>query len=264
MIKLKLYAILFLISLLLILSTSNSFKVEDKPLCMCLDYFQSISDSTGELIEFKTAIKGDEIAKSLNNFYQGNEIRNKFKLNINDENQFTRSPQIGFAKAKDTTLICKTLKLHFNKNTTDNQDKLQFLWSYKHLKFKEDSNDYYSLYAFKESGYSGITKSHIQEARVSTSPYDNKIGVSINMTRDGVEKWRDFTAKNIGNFVAIISQNKVLSAPIINGTIRGGETIIAGDFTEKEAENIVTMFNCDSYSSRIGWDEFEKEMKRCE
>lgn len=249
----------FIVFFLLVFVSSFSNK-EEEPYCVCLDYYKNFSHYTvNEILEFRTAIQADEIAEFINHFYQENEIHDKLKLNLDTTNKFLRSPQIAFAKAKDTALINKAII-----NLLDTINELKFLWSFKGLKMVCDTSNYYALYAFKPNGNSEITSKQIDRARVSEDPYTDRIGVSFSFKREGAEKWGDFTAKNIGNYVAIISQNKVLSAPIINNPIRGGETIIDGGFSKKESEYFRNLLNCSSYSREISWEDFEKEMKKCE
>src|SRR5699024_5911371 len=45
------------------------------------------------------------------------------------------------------------------------------------------------------------------------------------------------------NFIAITMDSKVFSAPVINGPITGGNTLISGNFTVEEAQALTDLLN---------------------
>src|SRR5690554_6867948 len=51
------------------------------------------------------------------------------------------------------------------------------------------------------------------------------------------------TSENVGNFIEITMDNKVYSAPVIQGAITGGNTLISGSFTVAEAQNLTNLLN---------------------
>jgi preprotein translocase subunit SecD len=61
--------------------------------------------------------------------------------------------------------------------------------------------------------------------------------VQLNFNNSGSSKWAQFTAANIGKQVGITLDDRVISAPTINGAISGG-TEISGTFTQVTATEL--------------------------
>jgi protein-export membrane protein SecD len=63
-------------------------------------------------------------------------------------------------------------------------------------------------------------------------------GVSFTLTGRGATMFADITGANVGRMLAIILDNRVQSAPVIQGRIPRGQGSITGSFTEEEAQNL--------------------------
>ncbi|MEM9480282.1 MAG: hypothetical protein AAGA58_11580 [Verrucomicrobiota bacterium] len=61
--------------------------------------------------------------------------------------------------------------------------------------------------------------------------------ISVKLTDEGGRKMRAFTDANVGKRLAIFTDGKILSAPVIQGPF-GKEFQITGNFTLEEAEEI--------------------------
>jgi SecD/SecF fusion protein len=170
------------------------------------------------------------------------EFARMFMPNIDRENRFAASPQLGFSKAKDTSRVNALVNEHAAELMLEN---IRFVWSAKGSKFEGNDTLYYTLYALQipETGRARVGGQDISNARVSVNPDDGSIGVSVDMLGRGAEEWGDMTAENVGNFIAITMDNKVFSAPVIQGPIRGGSTLISGGFKAEEAKALATLLN---------------------
>ncbi len=62
--------------------------------------------------------------------------------------------------------------------------------------------------------------------------------VAFTFNGQGSRKFGDATARNVGKKFAIVLDNKVISAPVINGAITGGNGIITGNFTVESAAEL--------------------------
>lgn len=176
------------------------------------------------------------------------EFARMFMPNIDADNKYTNSPQLGFAKARDTVKINQLIKAQSNQPNQSNQlalENTRFVWSAKEVKFNDNDTLYYTLYALKvpENGKARVGGQDIANARISVDPDNGSIGVSVDMVGRGAEEWGDMTAENVGNFIAITMDEKVFSAPVINGPIRGGSTLISGGFSSEEAKALSTLLN---------------------
>ena len=62
------------------------------------------------------------------------------------------------------------------------------------------------------------------------------------MNSSGTKQWAKMTADNVGNFVAVVLDDYVYTAPSVNQAITGGRTSISGGtMTVAEAEDIATV-----------------------
>lgn len=65
--------------------------------------------------------------------------------------------------------------------------------------------------------------------------------VTMTMNGTGARIWKNITASNIGKRVAIVLDNYVYSAPMINGEIPNGRSSISGSFTVEEAKDLANV-----------------------
>jgi len=83
-----------------------------------------------------------------------------------------------------------------------------------------------------------LTGEYIKDARVNINPTYNEPYVSIEFDRQGSKLFDKITAANVGKRLAIILDNSVYSAPVIQERISGGRAQITGRFSEKEAHDL--------------------------
>ncbi|ATG35963.1 protein-export membrane protein SecD [Phaeobacter piscinae] len=65
--------------------------------------------------------------------------------------------------------------------------------------------------------------------------------VSFRFNTTGARKFGDYTAENIGSPFAIVLDEEVVSAPVIQAHIAGGSGIITGNFTIEESTNMAIL-----------------------
>ncbi len=65
--------------------------------------------------------------------------------------------------------------------------------------------------------------------------------VNFRFNPTGARKFGDYTAANIGNPFAIVLDEEVISAPVIQSHIPGGSGIITGNFTIEESTNLAVL-----------------------
>ena len=65
--------------------------------------------------------------------------------------------------------------------------------------------------------------------------------VNFRFNPTGARKFGDYTASNIGNPFAIVLDDEVISAPVIQSHIPGGSGIITGSFTVEESTNLAVL-----------------------
>ena len=65
--------------------------------------------------------------------------------------------------------------------------------------------------------------------------------MSFRFNTSGARKFGNYTAENIGNPFAIVLDDEVISAPVIQSHIAGGSGIITGRFTVEETTNLAVL-----------------------
>ncbi|SFW87354.1 SecDF P1 head subdomain-containing protein [Amycolatopsis australiensis] len=62
--------------------------------------------------------------------------------------------------------------------------------------------------------------------------------IDLSFTAEGARTWAEWTGQNVGKQVAMVLKSRVLTAPVVQSAITGGETQIAGKFTLAEARQL--------------------------
>jgi len=78
-------------------------------------------------------------------------------------------------------------------------------------------------------------------ANPSFDNQNNETVVSFSLDRVGTKKFARATTNNVGKRLAIILDNKIMSAPLIREPIVGGNGIITGDFTFQSATDLALL-----------------------
>jgi preprotein translocase subunit SecD len=91
------------------------------------------------------------------------------------------------------------------------------------------------------SGDPVITNADVREAEASVA--NGQWQVAFTLTESGAERFGAYTTDHNGGVLAICRDAVVLSAPVINTPITGGEGVIAGSFTQAEGEQIASELN---------------------
>jgi preprotein translocase subunit SecD len=82
-----------------------------------------------------------------------------------------------------------------------------------------------------------VTGTDLRTARPTTDEI-NQPAVSFTLNNQGVEKFSRVTAANVGKQLAIVLDNRVRSAPTIEGPIPSAEARITGRFTQQEVQDL--------------------------
>lgn len=67
--------------------------------------------------------------------------------------------------------------------------------------------------------------------------------IEVTFTESGRKRFAKVTRDNIGKQLAIVIDGNLLSTPTIMDEIKGGKALIAGQFTEEEAQEIANRIN---------------------
>ncbi|CAL2083402.1 protein translocase subunit SecDF [Tenacibaculum sp. 190524A02b] len=214
-----------------------------------------LKDKTAESTEkaVDSTKKGDSIDDLLGESKDSTKVQDqKMLFSYLSPNQQQVSSVVGFAKVQDTAKVNSLLR---NKEVRallpNNLRYVKFLWDYKPFtpekaegaEADDDNAAIISLYAIKSNrkGEAPIEGDVIADAK---QDYDqlSKPVVSMMMNGNGTKKWAKMTSENVGKFVAVVLDDYVYTAPVVNGAITGGSTQISGgQMTVNEAQDIATV-----------------------
>ncbi|MDP3994683.1 MAG: protein translocase subunit SecD [bacterium] len=88
-----------------------------------------------------------------------------------------------------------------------------------------------------------LTGADLMESSVAFDKTGGKPSVSITFTKEGGEKFAKITEENLGKRVAIILDNEIVSSPMVQEKITGGQAQITGNFTLDEAKKLSIQLN---------------------
>ncbi len=87
-----------------------------------------------------------------------------------------------------------------------------------------------------------LTGQYLQESRVSYDEFGRPV-ISLKFDAKGGELFGQITERNIGNPVGIYIDQEMISSPLVNEKITGGEAIITGEFSLQEARELSRNLN---------------------
>jgi preprotein translocase subunit SecD len=93
---------------------------------------------------------------------------------------------------------------------------------------------------YEDTGLTGryLESAQLQFAGQGNGGLSNEPIVSITWNDDGAQLFEEITGNNIGRRLAIFLDGEMISSPVINDRISGGQAIIQGGFTPDEARTL--------------------------
>jgi preprotein translocase subunit SecD len=88
-----------------------------------------------------------------------------------------------------------------------------------------------------------LTGGHLKRSTLVFDPTTRKPLVSIEFNSEGTNIFEQITADNIGKELAIFLDGELISNPVIQQKISGGQAQINGDFTAEEGRDLVNNLN---------------------
>lgn len=86
----------------------------------------------------------------------------------------------------------------------------------------------------------GVTGDLLESANATLGEY-SRAQVGFKFNHLGGKQFAELTKNNVGKRLAIVLDNKVISAPVVNEAILGGQGSISGNFTIKTANELALM-----------------------
>ncbi|MCJ8209973.1 protein translocase subunit SecDF [Mucilaginibacter sp. RS28] len=166
----------------------------------------------------------------------------------NDQIQYLPGPVVGYAETKDTAKVNNLFRTPEVKAIIP--QNIKFMWGAKPREMNKISS--FELYAIKLSGANNgpvLTGDVITDANSDVSQQQGGYEVTMDMSSEGAEKWREITAAAAGNpkdendnrCIAIVLDENVVSAPRVSNEISGGRSSITGNFKQEETKDLANI-----------------------
>lgn len=153
-----------------------------------------------------------------------------------------------YAAAEDTARINAILRGAKKKKMLEGY---QLLWMAKAEPMMDDQLPLLGLVCIRpnENGGPEMNGQAINGAKMNFATSTNVPVVSIAMNSRGAEEWARLTREETGREIAITLDDKVLTAPRVQGAIMGGRSEISGNFTLEEARDLAAVLNAGSLTA---------------
>ena len=202
---------------------------------------EAVNEGDSLLNALNAGDEGDDVESAMSEIAKDHPLFNENMLmpNINEQGGLLQGPVVGYARAKSRDEISRMIDMAFEKKVLDTRT-VKFLWSAKPVK---DGSDIYQLFAIRintRDGSALLDGSVITDAR---QDFSNAGGneISMTMNNEGAREWKRITGENVGKCIAIVLDDLVYSAPVVNGEIAGGRSSITGNFTLEEAKDLANI-----------------------
>ncbi|MFB6306283.1 MAG: protein translocase subunit SecD, partial [Flavobacteriales bacterium] len=140
----------------------------------------------------------------------------------NNTRKLSEGPVVGFAKVTDTSRVNELLDHKAVEGIFP--QNLKFMWGAS----PQNNSKYLPLYAIKVTTRDGEPRLDGEVIVEASQDYNNRgqVIVSMQMNSEGASIWKNMTGENVGKAIAIVMDNNVYSAPIVQSEIPSGRSQI--------------------------------------
>ncbi len=96
-----------------------------------------------------------------------------------------------------------------------------------------------------------VTGEMLTDARQANDPQTTAPVVNFRFNSQGARRFGDATSRNIGKRFAIVLDNKIISAPVIQSAITGGSGQISGNFTIESANDLAVLLRAGALPAKL-------------
>lgn len=181
-------------------------------------------------VEFYETLDRLDVIRNLD---KDEELKSILKMGEGDEKFDVNAGILGYCKEENKARV----DLYLEKHYVSKPDKgSNFFWS-----AQADEHGDFQLYLLNKEA--ALDNSFISEAVTKTSFSGSSPALMLTFDEAETSIWWELTKKNIGKSIAIVLDQKVLSAPMVRAGISGGKCMITGDFTKQEIDQIRALIN---------------------
>jgi SecD/SecF fusion protein len=145
---------------------------------------------------------------------------------------------IGYVRGRDTAKLNEYLAIPELKSILPNN--LKILYAAKPFDAKSNVYEVYAIKKRMNDDSAPLDGSAVADAKQDVAQGGGN-EISMQMNPEGAASWQRLTAANVKRCVAIVLDDQVYSAPVVQGEIAGGRSSITGNFTAKEAQDLANI-----------------------
>lgn len=200
---------------------------------------KSKGDSTGT--KTSTA-QGDT---SMQRMAKENPLFSVFRPSLNQDPKtqqyyMAEGPVVGYATINDTGKVMGFLK--DEKIRKIFPPKVKFLWTFKPIDKEGTTMQLVAIKINSRDGKAPLYGDIITDARKQFEQTGSGTPqIAMSMTSEAAAVWKRLTKENIGKSIAIVLDNSVYSFPTVQSEIAGGSSTITGNFSVKEADDLINV-----------------------
>ncbi len=148
---------------------------------------------------------------------------------------------IGFVYVRDTATFSTYAKL--DAVTSILPPTLKFYYGAKPVKNKagESLLEVFAIKTVAGSDKPKLSGESVIAAGQDVDSRNGEVQVTMGMDNKGSRMWEKLTGDNVGKAVAIVLDDYVYSAPRVNQAISGGNSVISGNFSIQEAQDLAAI-----------------------
>lgn len=148
-------------------------------------------------------------------------------------------PVVGYADIADTADVNAYMAME--KVAAIFPNDMQFRWTVKPFDEEGKVLQYIAIKVKSRDGEAPLTGEAIEDASQQFGQFQSSPEVSMKMNSEGASTWKRLTGANVGRSIAIVLDDNVYSFPTVNAEIAGGQSVIQGNFSIEEAQDLATV-----------------------
>jgi len=190
-----------------------------------------------EMLEADTT-QAEEQPETIDQFNLQNPLFAVLYPNTTRDGQPRSGSMIGYSHFRDTAKVNTYLNMPQIRSLFPRD--IMFYWSGKAYKYDETAT-LFELHAIKittRDEQAPLDGDVITTARMAFDQTSASAQVNMNMNGEGAKIWARLTRENIGRSIAVVLDEYVYSSPTVQTEIKNGSSVITGDFTIEEAEDL--------------------------
>ncbi len=190
-----------------------------------------------EMLEADTT-QTEEQPETIDQFNLQNPLFAVLYPNTTRDGQPVSGSMIGYSHFRDTAKVNTYLNMPRIRSLFPRD--IKFYWSGKAYKYDETAT-LFELHAIKittRDEQAPLDGDVITTARMAFDQTSASAEVNMNMNGEGAKIWARLTRENIGRSIAVVLDEYVYSSPTVQTEIKNGSSVITGDFTIEEAEDL--------------------------